>query len=198
LRAAGGDEEPGQAWVDVSAAGAGLSVLNDAKYGHDVRGGDIGVTAVRSPVYACHEPKELEPDGVYEWMDQGRQAFTLRLVPHAGDWRDAAVVRLAAELNQPAFPLLESFHDGPLPLRASHASDGAGDVVVSVLKAAEDGDGSLVVRAYESAGRAAHASIELPLVGRSVGADFGPGEIKTFRVPRDADQPPTETSLLEW
>jgi alpha-mannosidase len=197
-RAAGGDEEPGQAWVDVSAAGAGLSVLNDAKYGHDVRGGDIGVTAVRSPVYACHEPKELEPDGVYEWMDQGRQAFTLRLVPHAGDWRDAAVVRLAAELNQPAFPLLESFHDGPLPLRASHASDGAGDVVVSVLKAAEDGDGSLVVRAYESAGRAAHASIELPLVGRSVGADFGPGEIKTFRVPRDADQPPTETSLLEW
>src|SRR5439155_21814098 len=41
-RGANGDEEPAQAWVDVSAGAAGLSVCTDAKYGHDVRGGDIG------------------------------------------------------------------------------------------------------------------------------------------------------------
>jgi alpha-mannosidase len=29
-------------------------------------------------------------------------------------------------------------------------------------------------------------------------ADFGPAEIKTFRVPRDASRPVVETNLLEW
>ena len=66
-------------------------------------------------------------------MDQGRQSFTMRLVPHAGDWRAAGVVRLAAELNQPPFALLESFHDGAAAAGASHAADDGGAVVVTVL-----------------------------------------------------------------
>ena len=57
---------------------------------------------------------------------QGRQRFTVRLVPHGADWRDAGVVRLAAELNQPLFALIETFHDGPLPQVASYADDGGG------------------------------------------------------------------------
>ena len=94
---------------------------NDAKYGYDVRGGDIGISAVRSPVWAWHDPRELEEGGDFEYMDQGRQTFLVRLIPHAGDWRAADVVRLAAELNQPPFALIETFHDGPLPQRASYA-----------------------------------------------------------------------------
>lgn len=197
-RPAGGDEEPGQSWVDVSGADRGLAVLNDAKYGYDVRGGDIGISAVRGSVWAWHAPRELEPDGDYEYMDQGRQDFRVRLVPHAGDWREAGVVRLAAELDQPAYALLEAGHSGPLPQQASFASDGEGDVVVTVLKGAEDGNGSLVVRGYESAGRPARAVIELPLLDRTIEADFGAHEIKTFVVPRDPDAPVAETNLLEW
>jgi alpha-mannosidase len=197
-RSAGGDEEPGQAWVDVSGGGRGLSVLNDAKYGYDVRGGDIGISAVRSPVWAWHDPRELEEGGDFEYMDLGRQAFLVRLVPHAGDWREAGVVRLAAELNQPPFALIETSHAGPLPQRASYASDGGGSVILTVLKAAEDGDGGVVVRAYESAGREGRVSIELPLAGRTVEADFRPHEIKTFRVPREAAAPVREVNLLEW
>ncbi len=202
-RPASGDEEPAQAWVDVSgtvAAGrpAGLSVLNDCKYGHDVRGGDIGITAARSPVYAWHVPKLLEEGGVYEYLDQGRQDFTYRLVPHDGDWRGARTVHRAAELNQPPFPLLESYHRGELPASASFASVSDDAVVLTVLKAAEEGDGDLVLRAYESAGRPVHVSIDLPLVGRTIEADFGAAEIKTWKVPRDPAAPVAETSLLEW
>jgi alpha-mannosidase len=197
-RVAGGDEEPGQAWVDVSDGNRGLTVLNDAKYGYDVRGGDVGISAVRSPVWAWHDPRALEEGGDFEYMDQGKQSFTVRLVPHAGDWRAAGVVRLAAELNQPPYALLETSHDGPLPQQASFAADGEGPVVVTVVKAAEDDDGSLVVRAYESAGAPASARIELPLADRTIEAEFGANEIKTFRVPRDPAQPVTEVNLLEW
>jgi alpha-mannosidase len=200
-RPADGGEEAAQAWVDVSGVlpggrRAGLAVLNDGKYGHDVLDGDIGVTAARSPVYAWHEPKELDADELYSFQDQGRQEFTYRLVPHGGDWRAASVVRLAAELNQPPFPLLESCHDGDLPQTRSFMSVSADNVVPSVLKVAEDGTGALVVRAYETAGRAADATIEV--LGRSVTASFGPAEIKTFLVPRDPSAPVVETDLIEW
>jgi alpha-mannosidase len=174
----------------------GLAVLNDGKYGHDVRGGDIGITAARSPVYAWHEPKELDPDELYSYQDQGRQEFTLRLVPHAGDWRDAGVVRLAAELNQPPFPLLESYHDGDLPQSRSFMSVTGASVVPTVLKMAEDGDDAMVVRAYETTGRPAEATIEV--LGRTVTASFGPAEVKTFRVPRDPASPVTGVDLIEW
>lgn len=197
-RPASGREEPGQSWVDVSGGDRGLTVINDAKYGYDVRGGDIGISAVRSPVWAWHDPRELEDGGDFEYMDQGRQSFLVRLVPHAGDWRAADVVRRAAELNQPPFALIETFHEGRLPQRASFVSDGGGDVVVTVVKAAEDADGTLVVRGYESSGRPAKATIELPLVGRAYTAAFGANEIKTFLVPRDANAAITETNLLEW
>ena len=198
-----GAEEVAQAWVDVSGPlpdgrRAGLSVLNDAKYGHDVLGGDVGISVARSPVYAWHEPKLLDPDGVYEYLDQGRQEFRYALLPHAGDWRAAGTVRLAAELNQPAFPLLESYHGGDLPQRASYLTVSEPSVVPTVLKLSEDGDGGVILRAHESAGVPVTASIGLPLLGRTVTADFGPHEIKTFRIPRDPDQPVVETNLLEW
>ncbi len=192
VREANGHEEPGQAWVDVSAGDRGLAVLNDAKYGYDARGGDIGISAVRSPPYAWHEPRELDPDGVYEHMDQGRQDFLVRLVPHAGDWRAAGVPRLAAELNQPPFALLESYHAGPLPRRASYAEDD-GSVVITVLKRAEEGDG-LVVRAFESAGRP--ASVTLRVLDRELRAEFGPNEIKTFHLGESGRV--REVNLLEW
>ncbi len=201
-RPADGAEEPAQAWVDVSGVlpdgrRAGLALLNDGKHAFDVREGRIGMTAARSPVYAWHEPRELDPGEDYSYLDQGVQRFVYRLLPHAGDWRAAGVARAAAELNQPPFALLESCHPGPLPQRRWFAAVAPGSVLVSVVKLAEDPGDDLVVRAYESAGRPATAEIDLPLVDRRITAAFGPCEIRTFRVPRDPERAVTGTDLLE-
>jgi alpha-mannosidase len=53
------------------------------------------------------------------------------------------------------------------------------------------------VRAYESAGRPGRATIDLPLADRTIDADFGAHEIKTFVVP-GGPAAPVETNLLEW
>jgi alpha-mannosidase len=190
-RPAGGDEEPGQSWVDVSGGGRGLAVINDAKHGYDVRGGDIGISTVRSPVWAWHAPRKLEEDGDFAYMDQGPQTFLVRLVPHDGDWREAGVVRLAAELNQPAFALIETCHAGHLPQRSTFASDDGGHVLLSVLKGGEDG--GYAVRAYESAGLPETASFDV--LGTRIEAEFGAHELKTFVI-RDGEV--AETDLLEW
>jgi alpha-mannosidase len=187
-RRADGEEQPGQSWIDVSAEGCGLALATDAKYGYDVRGGDIGISAVRSPVWAWHDPRELDPDGDFEYMDQGRQRFTVRLIPHRGDWCAARVPRRAAELCQLPFALVETFHDGRLPQRDSFADDGGGEVLVPVIKAAEDGEG-YVVRAIELAGRGGPARIRA--LGSTIDARFTEHEIKTLLGDR-------ETDLLEW
>ena len=201
-RPAGGGEEPAQAWVDVSGVlpdgrRAGLALLNDGKHAFDVRAGRIGMTAARSPVHAWHEPRELDAGEDYDYLDQGVQRFVYRLLPHAGDWRAAGVVRAAAELNLPPLALLESYHPGPLPRQRSFAAVTAGSVLVTVLKLSEDPGDDLVVRAYESAGRPGRAEIDLPLAGRRITAAFGPCEIRTFRVPLDPGRPAVETDLLE-
>ena len=205
-----GGENPAQSWVDISGTiggrRAGLAVVNNAKHGYDVAPGDgggdppsIGITAVRSPVYSWHDPRQLDPDGFYSYQDQGIQSFRYLLVPHRGDWRAADLPRRAAELGSPVRAMMESFHRGSLPPRQSYLSDGAGQVLVTAVKGSEDGTGTpdLIVRAVESTGRPGRARIELPLLGRVLTADFGPSQIRTFRVPVDGGEV-REVDLIEW
>ncbi|HEY8437887.1 MAG TPA: glycoside hydrolase family 38 C-terminal domain-containing protein [Candidatus Limnocylindrales bacterium] len=206
-RPANGEEEPGQRWVDVSgtiAAGqpgdggvAGLAVLNDAKYGFDVARDEIGVTAVRSPIYAHHEPAVPREGVRYQFQDQGQQRFTLALLPHLGDWTSVALTRRAAELNQRPTVLFESFHPGSLPAKRSFLSVEPEHVIVGAMKLAEDGD-EAVVRVAETVGRAGDATVRLPAWDREIGPfEIGPFEIRTFRVPRDPSAAAIETDLLE-
>jgi alpha-mannosidase len=195
-----GEEEPGQRWVDISGdvdgGTFGVAVLNDGKYGFDVIGGELGVTAVRSPIFAHHEPRIPTPGVRYQYQDQGQQRFVLALLPHRGGWSDAGPTRRALELNQRPTVLLESYHDGPLPQRNSFASVEPDNLVLGALKLAEDGE-DLVVRAVETSGRAASARIDLPGWGREIRFEAGPFQIRTFRVPRDPALPVVETDLLE-
>jgi len=198
VRKARGDEDPGQRWIDVTGqqggSNYGLAVINDAKYGYSVQGSDLRVSIVRSPVYAQFE-RAMKPDREYLWQDQGRQTFRMWLEPHAGDWREAGVVRMAEEFTSPAPIIYQGIHPGDQPASASFLSVDVPDVVVSVLKKAEDGD-DLIVRCYETAGRATTATLNLGLVHRQWTGTFNPLEIKTLRVPRSGGEI-REVNVLE-
>jgi alpha-mannosidase len=187
VRKAEGDEDPGQRWIDLSGDRAGkpygLAIINDAKYGYSVKDNDLRVSIVRGAVYAQHDPRKLEPTGEYLWQDQGEQTFRLVLAPHPGAWQDAGIVRLAEELTAPVPVLYQGIHPGQRPPAASFLSVDAPNVVVSVVKKAEDGD-DLIIRCYETAGRQAKATLDLGLVNRHWTGTFRPLEIKTLRVPR--------------
>jgi alpha-mannosidase len=202
-RMANGEEEPGQSWVDLSGISrdtgsrCGLSILNDGKYSFDVHLRDIGLTVLRSPIYAHHTPVVPDPERSYPYMDQGMQKFTYTLLPHDGSWEDAGTVRKASELNQRPVILVTTYHPGPLPQTDSYVQVNRENLIVSVIKKAEDND-DLILRVYETAGVRTWGMITLPCFNRMIEARFGPCEIKTFRVPKDPLQPVTETNLLEW
>lgn len=200
VRKAEGDEDPGQRWVDVSGERDGkpygLTVLNDAKYGYSAQDNDLRVSIVRGAAYAHHQPRTIEPYREYIWQDQGIQTFRMVLVPHTGAWQDARIVRSAEELTAPLPVLYQGIHKGTRPQAASFLSVDVPDVVVSDIKQAEEGH-DLIIRCYETAGRATKASLDLGLVRRHWTGEFHQLEIKTLRVPLTAAGVIREVNVLE-
>ncbi len=203
-RPTNGEEEPGQSWVDASGLVRdsqqlyGLALLNDGKYSFDMQRKVLSMTVLRSPVYAHHDPFMPPPDAQYVFMDQGVQHFTYTMVPHAGGWEGAGVVKRAAELNQRPVTVIETYHEhGQLPQHDSFITVDQDNVLVSAVKKAENND-DLIVRCYETTRVQTTATISLPHWNRTIQAVFAPCEIKTFRVPQDQTRPIVENNLLEW
>ncbi|MCL5102716.1 MAG: alpha-mannosidase [Armatimonadetes bacterium] len=128
----------GHKWADLSETGYGVSVLNDCKYGWDIKDNVMRLTLLRAPDYPDPE------------ADRGAHEFTYSLLPHAGDWTNGAV-RAGYELNCPLLRVAETCHDGKLDARHSFVAVDRDNVVIDTVKQAEDSD-HLVVRAYEAHG----------------------------------------------
>ena len=171
-------EVVGHRFVDLSEPGFGLALLNDAKYGHSVRGGVLGLSLVRSPVY---------PDPL---ADEGAHAFTYALAPHAGDWHEGGVREEADDLNQ---PLLAVFARGLAPSVHTPLLVSGIAAALSALKPAENGDG-LVLRVYEPAGARGPFAFAPPQGWR----DAGPVNLLEEPAPSDNRQSLAPFEIRSW
>lgn len=182
-----GMENPGQRWIDLTGKRAGqdygVAVINDAKYGYSVLHNEMRVSIARGSVYAHDLGTPLKPNGVYIWQDQGIQTFRLWLLPHAGTWQAAGIVRAAEEHVAPVPVQYQGIHRGSKPQSGSFISVDAPNVVVTALKKSENGDNDLILRCYETQGRQASATLELGFLNRRWSGNFRPFEIKTLRIP---------------
>ena len=185
-------EVPALRWGDLSDASHGLSLLNASKYGYDAKDNVIRLSLLRSP----STPTRNEP------TDQGLHDFTYSFYAHAGDWKQGTM-RQGYELNFPLIPVIAPAHPGPLPPKYSFASIEPANVILTVMKKAEDDD-QLIFRFYEFDGMSAQVRLELPAKassaaeanlmeksekplslaadGRSISLAAGPYEIKTVAV----------------
>jgi alpha-mannosidase len=130
-----------QKWVDLSEGGYGVSLLNDCKYGHDIRDNVMRLSLLRSPTMPDPE------------ADQGQHRFVYSLLPHEGGW-DERTIAEAYALNDPLIVWTKdegrmtkalSFVIRP----SSFVSVNLPNVVIETIKQAEDGQG-VIVRLYES------------------------------------------------
>ena len=137
----------GHRWADLGEAGYGVALLNDCKYGYDIRGSAMRLSLLRAPTH---------PDPT---ADLGGHRFTYALMPHAGDFREAGVIAAAEDLN------------APLRIVRGDAAPGSSrslvevdmpQVVVEAIKRAEDSD-AVIVRLYEAWGGRCTARVRTTL-----------------------------------
>ncbi|MFY9842016.1 MAG: alpha-mannosidase [Terriglobales bacterium] len=147
-------EVPAQRWADLSDAKHGFSLLNDSKYGYDVKGNVMRLSLLRSPEWP-------DPNA-----DEGHHEFTYSMLPHDGTWRDAQTVRRGYELNYKLIARQSFKHAGTLPGEHSFLRVEAENVVLAALKKSEDDD-SLVLRFYEWAGKETDVKLQLPTGART-------------------------------
>jgi len=125
-------------WADLSEPGYGVALLNDCKYGHDIRGNVMRLSLLRSPAWPDPE------------SDQGHHEFSYALFPHAGDLRTAGVIAEAEAFNIP----LVVVPVAPAGTRAGTASVVRADrpnVTIEAVKKA-DADDAVIVRLSEAWG----------------------------------------------
>jgi alpha-mannosidase len=176
-----------QRWADLSEGDYGVSLLNDCKYGYDIRGNVLRLTLLKGAV---------SPD---PGADIGQHSFTYALLPHTGDWRSETVDEAHA-LN---YPLLTRFipanPKGTLPKTYAFATVNDQGLIIDTIKKAEDSD-AIVIRLYEAFNTRGTATLSLgfpfaeaytvnlveedaqPIAhdGTSITFDYRPFEIKTF------------------
>ena len=202
-KSANGEEEPGQSWFDFTGEHFkkpvmyGLAIANDAKYSYNMDIDEMNLTVLKNSVFAHHDPKQLEEDCEYRFVDDGLQEFTYILIPHEGSWKDADVVKRAKEVNVRPQTVIETFHEGKLAQRGSFLSLESDHAVISAVKEAEDKDG-VIVRAYETKKQDGRAVLKVPFLNREEELTFTPCEIKTVKLPYDHSCPIQEVNLLEF
>lgn len=141
-------EVVGHQWADLSETGYGVSLLNDCKYGYDVKDNVLRLSLIKSGIY---------PD---PHADQGLHSFTYALLPHAGGWIGGHTVQSAWSLNN------------PLTCTAGRATSqfwsmfhiNGENVMIDAVKKAEDEE-RLVLRLHEFTGQRGLVEItsELPI-----------------------------------
>lgn len=133
-------------WLDLSEDGYGVSLLNDCKYGCSVHDGVIGLSLLKSAVAP-------NPDA-----DKERHRFTYSLYPHSGDWKEANTVAQAYRLNNPSQAVIKETQGGFLKDAYSFVTCNRDNVIVEVVKKAEDSE-EIVVRLYECYNRRTSAEL---------------------------------------
>jgi len=143
-----GEEQVAQKWVDISDEHYGVSVLNDSRYGYDVTKNTIRLSVLRSP---DHPVESLDDRGIHQ--------IKYALYPHSSDWRKANVMREGYEFNNTLIAVNENVHKGNLPARHSFVEITPENLIVEVLKKAEDSD-DLILRFFETTGNTGTAAVK--------------------------------------
>ena len=187
-----GNEVPALRWIDLTDEKGthGLGLLNDSKYGFDVRGNVLRISVV-------HGPTDPDPEA-----DRGEQELLYSLYPHTGGWVEAETFRRGYELNSPLLARAGMAHPGKWPAEQSFVRVTPGNVILSTLKK-EAGyfNRAVVLRVYETSGKETEAVVELPITfaavetnliedplekvavdGKMLRFKVKPFEIKTFRI----------------
>lgn len=139
----------GHKWADLSEDDYGVSLLNDSKYGYDIKNGVMRLTLLKSATWPNPE------------ADKETHRFIYSLYPHKNDWKRGKTHNMAYMLNCPMYSVLREKQDGELSKEFSFIRCDKDNVFVEVVKKAEDNGNEIIVRLYECHNKRTIANLTL-------------------------------------
>lgn len=191
-------EVPAERWADMSdenggadSSGShfGVSLINNSKYGYDIKGSMMRLSLLRSPVW---------PDPT---ADRGKHRIDYAIYSHAGTWKSGGTLEAGYSFNYPLIARIGAHHRGKLPLSHSFFGLSPSNLVLTIAKQAEDSK-AWILEWYETSGKNSRAELTLPwkpkkvvesnfleedgkpvpFTGNRVIIDTGKNSIKTIKV----------------
>jgi len=148
-------------WADLSQKDYGISLLNDSKYGYDVKNNVVRLTMLNSPLW---------PDAL---ASRGKNEIFYALYPHQGDWKTGGTKRKGYEFNTPPIVSFCIRSVGNWPLSASFINVEPSNIILTTVKYAEKEENTIILQWYESEGKDTLAEIILPFKPqRIIKSDF--------------------------
>lgn len=123
-------------WADVSDNSFGLSILNDCKYGYDIKDNRLRISLIR-----CQNRPQKD-------QDKEMHYFTYSIYPHEGAVAHSDVVAQGYSLNYPLYSVVGSGY-GNLPTDYSFVSVDKNNIIIETIKKAEDSS-DIIIRIYET------------------------------------------------
>lgn len=178
-------ETVGHQWADLSDKGYGVSLMNDCKYGYDIKDNVLRLSLIKCAIHPDIE------------ADQGYHRFTYSLFPHQGDWLQGDTVQEAWHLNN---PLRVSEGAAASTAARSMFKLSGRTAMISAVKKTEDRD-TVIVRVHDFSGSRKALQLESDLTiaawrecdlmerseeewqsNAAVSFVLNPYEIKTFEI----------------
>jgi len=152
-RPALGNEVPALKWIDLSESSGsfGVSLLNDSRYGFDVRDNVMRLSLIRGATYPDPE------------ADRGLHELAYSLYPHAGSWKEALSFQRGLEFNNPLRAIQTMVHPGSLGPNHSFLRISPENVIITALKKKSGyKERGFILRLVEMIGQETSVKLELP------------------------------------
>lgn len=182
-------EIPAHKWVDLSEEGFGVSLLNDCKYGYDVKLEELNLTLLKPGTFP-NPSADIEA-----------HQFVYALYPHPHTHKKAKTHQQAMSINEPLVGKFVNKQSGHLAENLSFFKVDCDNVILDTLKKSETSN-SIVLRVYENHNKRCQVKlstyfeiekvVETNLIEHEIGLiphgeksfvfELKPFEVKTFKL----------------
>ena len=143
-------EVSGLRWADLSDSDYGVSLLNKAKYGYDIKGSNMRLSLLRSPKW---------PD---KTADMGFHKMEYSIYPHTGGAKDAGTIKRGYGYNNELIGMIVEKASGSMPLENSFVTIYPENIILTSVKKAEGKENEFVYQFYESDGKKTDTKLSFP------------------------------------